>query len=326
MNILVTGCAGFIGFHFCNNLLKKFKKVKIFGIDNFNNYYDVKLKKDRVKLLKKKFKSRIVISKIDLLEKKKIGAIFKKNKIKKVVHFAAQAGVRYSIKNPTKYIQSNIVGFQNIIDLSVKYKVLQLIYASSSSVYGGLKNKKLKESLNINDPIQLYAATKISNEMIANAYFKLYNISIVGLRFFTVYGPWGRPDMAPMIFTKSILKKKRIEIFNNGKNYRDFTYIDDIIDGVIKIFKNSENKIFDNKIYNIGNGKSINVLAFIKELEKKLKTKTTKNFVPAQPGDMVKTEADISKLKKEFNYKPKINFKNGINKFLNWYTKYYQTK
>ena len=324
MNILVTGCAGFIGFHFCKNLLVKEKNIKVFGIDNFNNYYDVKLKKNRANFLRKKFKSKIKIFKIDLLEKNKIENIIKKEKITKIVHLAAQAGVRYSIKNPIKYIKSNIVGFQNIIDLSVKYQVNQLVYASSSSVYGGLKKKKLKESLNINDPIQLYAATKISNEMIANAYFKLFNLSVVGLRFFTVYGPWGRPDMAPFIFTKSILKKKKIDVFNNGKNYRDFTYIDDIIDGVIKVFKNSNKIKFNNKIYNIGKGKPINVLNFIKELELQLKIKAKKKYLPAQPGDMVKTASDISKLSRDFGYSPKTDFKKGISKFLSWYKKYYK--
>ncbi len=323
MNILVTGCAGFIGFHFCNNLLKQFKNVKIFGIDNFNNYYDVKLKKDRSKILKKKFKNRIIIFKVDLLEKKKIETILKKNKIKKIVHFAAQAGVRYSIKNPIKYIKSNIIGFQNIIDLAVKYNVSQLLYASSSSVYGGIKKKKLKEDLNVNNPIQLYAATKISNEMIANAYHKLHNIQIVGLRFFTVYGPWGRPDMAPIIFTKSILKKNKIEIFNNGKNFRDFTYIDDIIDGVIKVYKNSKKINYNNMIYNIGNGKPINILSFVEELEKQLKIKAIKRYISPQAGDMVRTASNISRIKKHFNYNPKTNFKKGISKFLSWYKNYY---
>ena len=170
----------------------------------------------------------------------------------------------------------------------------------------------------------MYAATKISNEMIANAYFKLFNLSVVGLRFFTVYGPWGRPDMAPFIFTKSILKKKKIDVFNNGKNYRDFTYIDDIIDGVIKVFKNSNKIKFNNKIYNIGKGKPINVLNFIKELELQLKIKAKKKYLPAQPGDMVKTASDISKLSRDFGYSPKTDFKKGISKFLSWYKKYYK--
>tara|TARA_B100000989_G_scaffold298585_1_gene288589 strand:- start:4503 stop:5477 length:975 start_codon:yes stop_codon:yes gene_type:complete len=324
MNVLVTGCAGFIGFHFCKNLLIKEKKIKVFGIDNFNNYYDVELKKDRAKSLKKILKSKIKILKIDLLEKEKIEHLIKKNKIRKIVHLAAQAGVRYSIKNPDKYIKSNIIGFQNIIDLSVKYKVDQLIYASSSSVYGGLKNKKLKESLNTNDPIQLYAATKISNEMIANAYCNLYNLPVVGLRFFTVYGPWGRPDMAPLIFTKSILSKKKIEVFNNGKNYRDFTYVDDVVDGVIKVFKNSKKIKLNNKIYNIGKGKPINILNFINELELQLKITAKKKYLPAQAGDMVKTASDISKLSRDFNYNPKTDFKKGIRKFLSWYKEYYK--
>ena len=247
---------------------------------------------------------------------------FTKNKINSIFNFAAQAGVRYSIKNPSVYIKSNILGFQNVIDLAVKYNVKRLIYASSSSVYGGIKKKRLKENLNINDPIQLYAATKISNEMIANAYNKIYGLQIAGLRFFTVYGPWGRPDMAPMIFTNSILKNKKIEIFNNGKNYRDFTFIDDIIDGVIKVFKNAKNKKFNNSIYNIGFGQSINVLEFVKELERQLGKKALKKFVPPQAGDMIKTASDISKLKKDFNYNPKTNFKRGISKFLSWYKNY----
>lgn len=323
MNILVTGCVGFIGFHFCNNLLKKYKNIKIIGIDNFNNYYSINLKKDREIFLKKRFKNRIKIKKIDISDKKNLELIFKNKKINTIFNFAAQAGVRYSLKHPSKYIKSNIVGFHNIIDLAVKYNVKKLIYASSSSVYGGIKKKKLKENLNINDPIQLYAATKISNEMIANAYNKLHKLKIVGLRFFTVYGPWGRPDMAPMIFTKSILKNKEIEIFNNGKNYRDFTFIDDIIDGVIKVFKNNKKKKFNNSIYNIGFGQSINVTKFINELENQLNKKAIKKFVPAQAGDMTRTASDISKLRKDFNYKPKTNFKIGISKFLSWYKNYY---
>ena len=323
MNIIVTGCAGFIGFHFCNNFLKKYKSIRIIGIDNFNNYYSINLKKDRALLLKKRFKNRIKIKKIDISHKKNLELIFKNYKINTIFNFAAQAGVRYSLKYPSKYIKSNVVGFHNIIDLAVKYNVKNLIYASSSSVYGGIKKKKLKENLNINDPIQLYAATKISNEMIANAYNKLHKLKVVGLRFFTVYGPWGRPDMAPMIFTKSILKNKKIEIFNNGKNYRDFTFIDDIIDGVIKVFKNNKRKKFNNPIYNIGFGQSINVTKFINELENQLNKKAIKKFVPAQAGDMTRTASDISKLRKDFNYKPKTNFKIGISKFLSWYKNYY---
>ena len=337
MNILVTGCAGFIGFHFCYNLLSKFKKTKIYGIDNFNNYYDIKLKKNRAHFLKKKFNSRIIISKVDLLEKKKLEQIFKKNKIKRVVHLAAQAGIRYSIKNPTKYIQSNIVGFHNIIALSAKYKVNQLIYASSSSVYGGLKNKKLKENLNINDPIQLYAATKISNEMIANAYYKLYKIPIVGLRFFTVYGPWGRPDMALFKFTKNILKNKPIDVFNHGKHTRDFTYIDDIVEGIIKTLDSSFKGNFKWngkkpdpatskapwRIFNIGNNSPVKLMDYIKALEKALGKKAKINFLPLQPGDVQDTYANVDNLKVKFKYKPSTSVSEGVSNFVEWYKNFY---
>ena len=337
MNILVTGCAGFIGFHFCNNLLKKFNKIKIFGVDNFNNYYDTNLKKNRVKHLKKKFKDRILINKIDLIERDKLDMIFKKNKICKVVNFAAQAGVRYSIQNPSKFIRSNIVGFQNIIDLAVKYKIDQLIYASSSSVYGGIKKKKLNESLNVNNPIQLYAATKISNEMIANAYNKLYGLQVVGLRFFTVYGPWGRPDMAPMIFTKSIFEGVPIRIFNNGDMIRDFTYIDDVVEAITKLinkpalgninFNTNEpepsTSWAPHRIFNIGNQEPIALMDFINTLEEEIGIKAKKTYEGFQKGDVKSTSASIHSLKEWVGYTPYTSIKKGIKDFVEWYKVYY---
>ena len=323
MNTLVTGCAGFIGFHFCKELLKTEKKSKIIGIDNFNDYYDVNLKKSRSRLLVNNYKENFVLKKIDILDKKKLHKIFLKYNIKKVVHLAAQAGVRYSIINPDSYILNNIVGFNNVMTLSIKFKVKQIIYASSSSVYGGIKEKKLNENLNINDPIQLYAATKISNEMIANAYYQLYKIPIVGLRFFTVYGPWGRPDMAPFKFITNIIKKKKIEVYNYGKNYRDFTFIDDIVKGVLIIHKKMISKNIKHEIFNIGNGNSVNVLKFIQEFEKQLNIKAKKVFVPMQKGDMVRTSANIDKLHKIFNYKPKITYQEGIKSFIDWYKNFY---
>jgi len=316
---LVTGSAGFIGFHLSKKLLLDGSIVT--GIDNINNYYDQKLKKDRNKILKKnknyKFK------KIDIKNYKKLESVFKKNKFECVINLAAQAGVRYSLINPKSYIDNNIVGFFNVIDLVKKYKVKKIIYASTSSIYGIQSKFPIKENFDTNNPTQLYAATKKSNEVIAASYSKLYNINTIGLRFFTVYGPWGRPDMALFKFTKNIIKGKPIEVFNKGKHSRDFTFVDDIVDGIVKIIKKRK-KILSHKIYNIGNGKKVSLMEYIKLIEKNLNKKAKKKFLPLQKGDVIKTHSSTKLLRKDYGYISKTSVSHGVKKFINWYLSYYK--
>ena len=316
---LITGSAGFIGFHLSKKLLTK--GFIVIGIDNLNNYYDQKLKKDRNKILKK-FKN-YKFKKIDIRDYKKLESIFKKNLIHGVINLAAQAGVRYSLKNPRSYIENNINGFFNILELSKKYKIKKLVYASTSSIYGLQKKFPLKENFNTDNPIQLYAATKKSNELMATSYSHLYKMDTVGLRFFTVYGPWGRPDMALFKFTKNIIMGKPIEVFNKGKHERDFTYVDDIVDGIINIIINKKSK-FGAKIFNIGNGKKIKLLKYIQLIEKNLKRKSKKKFLPLQKGDVIKTHSDTKLIKKHYNYQSKTEVSYGVKKFIEWYVSYFR--
>ena len=332
--ILVTGSAGFIGFHLCLKLLKMGKEVV--GVDNINNYYDPKLKNSRLKILKKN--KRFFFYKINIKDENKLKKVFKQNNIKFVVNLAAQAGVRYSLINPKSYIDSNLVGFYNILNLSRIYKVKHFIYASTSSVYGALKKLPFKETYSTDHPIQLYAATKKSNEIIAHSYSHIYNIPTTGLRFFTVYGPWGRPDMALFKFTKNILSKKKINIFNFGKHTRDFTYVDDIVQGIVKsiysipkinIKFNFKNPLLSYSsapftIYNIGNGRPVKLMKYIKEIETYLKIKSKKNFVKLQIGDIKDTHSDLSKIQKNLNYNSTTSVKDGVRKFLDWYLLYYK--
>ncbi len=323
-NILITGSAGFIGFHLTKKLLKN-KNFKIIGIDNINNYYDVNLKKSRNKILKKN--KRYYFFKVDICNQNKLEKLYKKFKFYKVVNLAAQAGVRYSILNPDSYFKSNIIGFYNILKLSAKYKVRHLIYASTSSVYGNSNPIPFKENNDSSRPIQFYAATKKSNEVMAYSFSSIYKLPTTGLRFFTVYGPWGRPDMALFKFTKNILKNKPIEIFNYGKHNRDFTFVDDIVDGVIKIF-NSEPKKNKYKIpaeiFNIGRGKKEKLLQFIDLIKQTLRKSHKPKFLKIQQGDIKDTLGSVNKIKKQFNYSPKININQGIPKFIKWYLEYYK--
>tara|TARA_B110000483_G_C18149693_1_gene524913 strand:+ start:736 stop:1749 length:1014 start_codon:yes stop_codon:yes gene_type:complete len=334
--ILITGSAGFIGFHLSIKLLNMGKEVV--GIDNINNYYDPKLKNSRLKILKK-YKS-FTFYKIDIQDENKLKKVFIKNKIKYVVNLAAQAGVRYSLINPKSYIDTNIVGFYNILNLSRIYKIKHFVYASTSSVYGALTNLPFKETYSTDHPIQLYAATKKSNEIIAHSYSHIYNIPTTGLRFFTVYGPWGRPDMALFKFTKNILLKKKIEVFNFGKHTRDFTYVEDIVQGIIKSIYNipKSSKKFNFKkpllsyssapftIYNIGNGKSVKLMKYIYEIENYLKIKSKKKFLKLQKGDIQDTHSDLTKIKKKLDYKSTTSVKEGVKRFLDWYLLYYKIK
>ena len=330
MKILVTGTAGFIGFHLANRLL--IENYEVIGIDNLNNYYDTKLKIDRLKELGIKYKSNTIKSKFgkftfykcDLTDNKSLKSIFKNEKPDLVCNLAAQAGVRYSLTNPDAYINSNIVGFQNIIECCKKFNVSNFLYASSSSVYGA--NTKLPFSTNdrTDNPLSLYGATKKSNEIVAYSYSHLYKIRTVGLRFFTVYGPWGRPDMALFLFVKALINNKKIKVFNNGNMLRDFTYIDDIVHGVFSIIKNPIKDPY--KIYNIGNNKPVNLLDFIKVIEKNLDKKFEIEFQDIQPGDVKDTYADVSDLFTDFKFKPKTNIEFGVRKFIDWYLNYYKVK
>lgn len=315
---LITGSAGFIGFHLSKKLLSE--GFSVMGIDNLNNYYDQNLKRNRNKILKKyknyKFK------KIDIKNYQKLESVFKKNKFQCIINLAAQAGVRYSLINPKSYIDNNIIGFFNVIDLTKKYRVKDIIYASTSSIYGIQRKFPIKEDFDTSNPTQLYAATKKSNEVIAASYSKLYNINTIGLRFFTVYGPWGRPDMAPIKFAKNIIKGKPIEVFNKGKHSRDFTFVDDIVDGIFKIIKKKK-KISKNRIYNIGNGKKVSLIEYIKLIEKNLNKKAKKKFLPLQKGDVFKTHSSTKLIRKDYGYVSKTSVANGVKKFVNWYLSYY---
>lgn len=314
--IIVTGCAGFIGFHVTRRLLEE--KEQVIGIDNINDYYDVKIKNSRLNILKKyeNFK----FSKADISDAKTIEDIFQKEKPKTVIHLAAQAGVKYSLENPHIYVESNIKGFLNILESCKNVKTNHLIYASSSSVYGKNKELPFSEKQKTDSPISLYATTKKCNELMSHAYSHIYQLKTTGLRFFTVYGEWGRPDMSLWIFTENILKGIPIKIYNNGKIKRDFTYIDDIVEAIIKIYKKPKKKLFN--VYNIGNSNPVNLMDFIKEIEKELKIKAKKIFLPINSTDVVSTYANVKKLKKDIQFEPKTNFKKGIKKWIKWFKEY----
>lgn len=320
--ILVTGGAGFIGFHLIKRLLDL--NYEVMAIDNLNDYYDVELKEERLRILEKNNNFSFV--KLDISNKEKLENIFKENNFDIVINLAAQAGVRYSIDHPDSYIVSNIIGFYNILECCRNYPVKHLLFASSSSVYG--KNKKVPYSTDdkVDQPVSLYAATKKSDELLAYAYSNLYNINVTGLRFFTVYGPYGRPDMAYFSFTKNIIDDKEIKVFNNGDMYRDFTYIDDIVEGIVKLLDKvplkDENGV-SYKIYNIGNNNPVKISKFIEILEKEIGKDAKKVYLPMQPGDVYQTYADITDLTKETGFVPKTSLEEGLNKFVNWYKEFY---
>ena len=337
--ILITGAAGFIGFHICKKLLNE--SYEVIGLDNFNNYYDVELKKSRIKQLEIISKSKntdFISIKCDLIESKKLKNIFKEYNPSIVINLAAQAGVRYSIENPSAYINSNLVGFGNLLECCRENKIKNLIFASSSSVYGGNTKIPFSEKDTVDHPVSLYAATKKSNELLAHTYSHLFGLPCTGLRFFTVYGPWGRPDMSPMIFTRSILSKTPLKVFNHGEMYRDFTYIDDVVEIIFRLLnKPASSDMFFNykkpnpqsswapyKIFNIGNSKSVHLLAFIKCLEEEIGIKAIMDYVEMQPGDVKATEADTSEIESYVNFKPQTLLENGIKIFYAWYKKYYK--
>jgi len=313
--ILVTGAAGFIGYHLCESLLKD--DIIICGVDNLNNYYDVNLKVERIKKLK--CNKNFIFKKIDISINEQLSKVFNEFKPEKVINLAAQAGVRYSIDNPYVYANSNLVGFINIIELCRLNKIEGFIYASSSSVYGNNKSLPFSVLDRVDTPVSLYGATKRANELIAYSYSNLYNLNTTGLRFFTVYGPWGRPDMAYFSFTDKIYKRKTIEVFNKGEMYRDITYIDDIISGI----KSSINKNYKFEIFNLGNGKSEKLMDMISLIEDELKIKAKIKLKGMQPGDMINTFSDNSHSKKKLNFKPTILMNEGLPLFINWYKNYY---
>ena len=321
MKILVTGVAGFIGFHLASRLLKEGNNVV--GIDSLNDYYDPKLKKLRLEKLKEDSSlDNFVFEKIDIAERETIDNFFKNNKFDAIVHLAAQAGVRYSLENPNAYIDSNIVGFTNILEGCRSTNIGHFIFASSSSVYG----MNIKQPFSTDDktdfPVSLYAATKKSNELIAHTYSHLYNIPTTGLRFFTVYGPYGRPDMAYFKFTKAILEQETIDVYNNGDMKRDFTYIDDIV----KIPSKQENVLSNSspkyQIYNLGNNNPVTLKEFIESIEKACEKKALQNLLPIQAGDVPITYADIDKSIQDLEFQPTTNIEEGIKKFVDWYKKY----
>ncbi len=344
MKILVTGTAGFIGFHLAKKLLDR--RDEVIGLDNINDYYDVNLKYARLNELginKEDIKENELISsfiypkhkfiKLDLANTENINRLFKEEKFDAVCNLAAQAGVRYSIENPHAYIDSNVKGFMNILEACRHNDVKNLVFASSSSVYGLNKSQPFKTSDHTDHPISLYAATKKSNEMMAHTYSHLYGISTTGLRFFTVYGPYGRPDMAPMLFADAILNNRAIKVFNHGNMSRDFTYVDDIVAGIIKVIDNpakSNDKFDENnpnpsistapyRIYNIGNNAPVSLMEFIETLEKAIGIEAKKNFLPMQDGDVESTYADTSDLIRDFDYKPNTKLECGIAEFVKWY-------
>jgi UDP-glucuronate 4-epimerase len=349
MKILITGTAGFIGFHLAKKLLSE--GHDIFGIDNINEYYDVTLKFGRLadtgidrnqieinKPIKSSKFSNYTFIKLKLEDREHLFSLFEKEKFDKVINLAAQAGVRYSLENPKSYIDSNVYGFLNILEACRYYSVKHLIYASSSSVYGLNEKMPFSTQHNVDHPISIYAATKKSNELMAHTYSYLFGLPTTGLRFFTVYGPWGRPDMALFLFTRAILNNEPINLFNNGDMLRDFTYVDDIVSGIDRI--KETNPSADNEwnglnpnpssskapycIYNIGNNRPVKLLDFIEALENNLGKKAIKNFMPMQPGDVPATFADVSGLVSDFDYKPDTDIKDGISRFVKWYREFYK--
>jgi UDP-glucuronate 4-epimerase len=335
-NVLVTGAAGFIGFQLSRRLLDE--GVKVTGLDNMNPYYDVQLKKDRLDKISSH--PNFTFANLDLIDRKSMEALFDSNEFDVVVNLAAQAGVRYSLTNPHAYVDSNLVGFVNILEGCRHHKVGHLVFASSSSVYGANTAMPFSIHHNVDHPVSLYAATKKANELMAHTYSHLYGLCCTGLRFFTVYGPWGRPDMALFLFTKAITEGKPIQVFNHGKMQRDFTYIDDIIEGVVRVMArlpepnpawrgdhpDPGTSYAPYKLYNIGNNNPVELLEFIAEIENALGCKAQKEFLDMQPGDVPATYANVDDLMQDVGFKPETPIATGIQRFIEWYKDYYGVK
>jgi UDP-glucuronate 4-epimerase len=330
MKVLVTGVAGFVGFHLAQRLLNDGSQV--YGIDNLNEYYDIKLKKDRLSQINEH--PNFSFQFLDLIDREGLFEVFQKVPFDYVVNLAAQAGVRYSIENPFAYVDSNLSGFVNLLEGCRRSNIKHLVFASSSSVYGANKKVPFSVTDNVDHPISLYAASKKANELIAHVYSHLYNLPTTGLRFFTVYGPWGRPDMAYFKFVQAIATGKPIDVYNFGKMQRDFTYIDDVIEGVVRVmhkppqppqltFEEQSESTVPYKIYNIGNNNPVELMKFIEVIETALGKKAQKNFLPMQPGDVPATYADVTDLSTDVGFKPSTSIEEGLHKFVQWYTEYY---
>ncbi len=315
--ILLTGGAGFIGFHTAKKLLQK--RYKVILIDNLNDYYSPKLKKDRLKQIESE--ENLKIHKIDIANLDNLKKLFKENEVEIICHLAAQPGVRYSFENPEAYHQSNVKGTFNLLELAREYKIKKFVFASSSSVYGNSQNEAFLETDNTDKPISLYAATKKAGELLIHYYHDAFGLNVIALRFFTVYGPWGRPDMAYYKFSKSILDGKTIDVYNKGRHQRDFTYIDDIVEGIIKSIEFEQNDPYF-EVVNLGNSKPVELEYFIGTLEKFLSKKADKNYLPMQPGDVLKTSANIDKAKRLLNWQPTTSIEQGLKKFVAWFKEY----
>ena len=311
MKVLVTGAAGFIGFHLVQRLLGRGDEVV--GLDNLNAYYPVVLKEARLAQIDSE---RFRFVRMDLADREALPALFAAERFDAVVNLAAQAGVRYSVENPWAYVDSNVVGFLNILECCRHYPVRHLVYASSSSVYGGNEKTPFSEEDRVDNPVSLYAATKKADELMAGCYCHLYGLKATGLRFFTVYGPWGRPDMSPMLFASAILAGKPIKVFNHGDMLRDFTYIDDIVEGVVRVLDRVPDK---HEVFNIGCSSPVKLMDFIAEIENAYGEPAKKEFLPMQPGDVYQTYADTGKLERELGYKPSVKLREGIGRFVDWY-------
>jgi UDP-glucuronate 4-epimerase len=334
--VLITGSAGFIGFHLCRKALEA--GYRVIGFDNLNDYYDVGLKQSRLEILERH--EAFTFFKSDLTNNEDLDKIFEKNKFTYVINLAAQAGVRYSLSNPHAYLQSNLHGFLNILEACRKHKISHLIYASSSSVYGANRKMPFSVHHNVDHPISLYAASKKSNELMAHTYSALFNLPTTGLRFFTVYGPYGRPDMALFMFTKAILEQRPIDVYNYGEMKRDFTYVEDIVECIFRLLPkipqpdlkwnglnpDPATSFAPYRIYNIGNTNPVTLIRFIEIIEKKLGKKAIKNLLPLQEGDVPETYADITDLVSEIDFQPSTSLETGVGKFIDWYMEYYKIK